>query len=210
MPRYSAIAIMLTLVAVAVVGKTLYIMTAKRDYWTKVADRVKRDSVDIKPMRGNILSCNGELMASSLPEFKVYMDFKSLRTSKNDSLWEAKLDSICEGLHQIFPEKPASAFRKELETGRQQQSRHWPIWKKRIDYNSFTEIKALPIFNLSKYMSGFHYEEFNARQRPYGSLAGRTVGAMYGAKDTARFGLELSYDSILRGKNGIVHLIKVV
>lgn len=210
MPRYSAIAIMLTLVAVAVVGKTLYIMTAKRDYWTKVADRVKRDSVDIKPMRGNILSCNGELMASSLPEFKVFMDFKSLRTSKNDSLWEAKLDSICEGLHQIFPEKPASAFRKELETGRQQQSRHWPIWKKRIDYNSFTEIKALPVFNLSKYMSGFHYEEFNARQRPYGSLAGRTVGAMYGAKDTARFGLELSYDSILRGKNGIVHRRKVL
>lgn len=210
MPRYSAIAIILTLVAVAVVGKTLYIMTAKRDYWTKVADRVKRDSVDIKPMRGNILSCNGELMASSLPEFKVYMDFKSLRNSKNDSLWEAKLDSICEGLHQIFPEKPVSVFRKELETGRQKQSRHWAIWKKRIDYNSFTEIKALPIFNLSKYMSGFHYEEFNARQRPYGSLAGRTVGAMYGAKDTARFGLELSYDSILRGKNGIVHRRKVL
>ena len=32
---------------------------------------------------------------------------------------------------------------------------------------------------------------------------------MYGAKDTARFGLELSYDSILRGTNGIVHRRKV-
>ncbi|MBS5614643.1 MAG: penicillin-binding protein, partial [Prevotella buccalis] len=72
MPRYSALAIMMTLIALAVVGKTIYIMTAKRDYWTKVANRVKRDSVDIKPMRGNILSSNGELMASSLPEFKVY------------------------------------------------------------------------------------------------------------------------------------------
>ena len=43
MPRYSALAIMMTLVALAVVGKTVYIMTAKRDYWTKVANRVKRD-----------------------------------------------------------------------------------------------------------------------------------------------------------------------
>ena len=32
---------------------------------------------------------------------------------------------------------------------------------------------------------------------------------MFGAKDTARFGLELSYDSILRGTNGIVHRRKV-
>lgn len=210
MPRYSALAIMMTLIALAVVGKTMYIMTAKRDYWTKVADRVKRDSVDIKPMRGNILSSDGELMASSLPEFKIFIDFKALKEAKNDSLWEAKLDSVCQGLSAIFPEKPAGAFKQELEEGRKKQSRHWPIWKKRIDYNSFTEVKALPVFKLSKYASGFHYEEFNARQRPYGSLAGRTVGAMYGAKDTARFGLELSYDSILRGKDGIVHRRKVL
>lgn len=210
MPRYSALAIMMTLVALAVVGKTVYIMTAKRDYWTKVANRVKRDSVDIKPMRGNILSCNGELMASSLPEFKVYIDFKTLHESKTDTLWDEKVDSICQGLAAIFPEKSAQAFRTELEEGKRKQSRHWPIWKKRIDYSTFTDVKALPLFNLSKYSSGFHYEEFNARQRPYGSLAGRTVGAMYGAKDTARFGLELSYDSILRGKNGIVHRRKVL
>ena len=36
------------------------------------------------------------------------------------------------------------------------------------------------------------------------------MGDMYGAKDTARFGLELSYDSILRGSNGIIHRRKVL
>ena len=75
MPRYSAIAIILSIIAIAVICKAFYIMTAKNDYWMKVADRVKKDSVEIKPMRGNILSCNGQLMASSLPEFKVFMDF---------------------------------------------------------------------------------------------------------------------------------------
>ena len=70
-------------------------------------------------------------------------------------------------------------------------------------------MKALPIFRLTPYKSGFHWEEYNARTRTYGSLAGRTIGAMFGAKDTARFGLELSYDSILRGTNGIVHRRKV-
>lgn len=210
MPRYSAIAIIMTLLGCAVVGKTLYIMTAQRNYWNKVADRVKMDSVAIKPLRGNILSCNGELMASSLPQFKIYIDFQTLHDTQTDTLWVQKLDSICLGLNRIFPEKSAAAFKVDLERGRKKNSRHWAIWEKRIDYNSFTEVKELPIFNLSKYRSGFHYEEFNARQRPYGSLAGRTVGAMFGAKDTARFGLELSYDSILRGKDGIVHRRKVL
>ena len=210
MPRYSAIAILMTMIAVLVIGKTLYLMTAKRDYWLKVADRVKKDSVSVKPIRGNILSCDGQLMASSLPEFKLFMDFKALHDAKNDSLWHAKVDSVCMGLNRIFPGKSVVAFKKDLAMGLKKQSRHWPIWSKRVDYNTYTEVRMLPVFSMSKYKSGFHTEEFNARQRPYGSLAGRTVGDMYGAKDTARFGLELSYDSILRGSNGIIHRRKVL
>ena len=209
MPRYSAIAIIMTLMAVAIVGKAFYIMTAKHDYWMKVAERQKKDSVTVKPNRGNILSCAGQLMASSLPEFKVYMDFQALSTAKNDSLWDVKQDSICQGLHKIFPEKSAEEFKRNLIEGRGKKSRHWAIYGSRIDYNTFTEVKSLPVFRMSPYKSGFHWEEYNARTRTYGSLAGRTIGALFGAKDTARFGLELSYDSILRGTNGIVHRRKV-
>ena len=35
------------------------------------------------------------------------------------------------------------------------------------------------------------------------------VGALYASKDSARYGLELSYDSILRGKEGVSHRAKV-
>lgn len=210
MPRYSAIALVMTLIAFAIVVKAGYIMTVKRSYWEQVADRVKKDSVSVTPKRGNILSCDGELMASSLPEFMVFMDFKQLCDAKNDSLWESKLDSISIGLNRIFPERSAKEFKSNLQEGFAKKSRHYPIWRRRIDYNTFTEIQALPIFKLGKFASGFHYEEFNARQRPYGSLAQRTLGDMFGAKDTARCGLELAYDSILRGSNGITHRRKVL
>ena len=209
MPRFSAIAIVMSLLALAVVTKSFYIMTAKRDYWLKVAERQKKDSVTVKPNRGNILSCTGQLMASSLPEFKVFMDFKALKIANNDSLWDAKQDSICLCLHKIFPERSIEEFKRNLIEGRAKESRHWPVYEKRVDYNTFTEIKAIPVFCLKSNKGGFHWEEFNARTRTYGSLAGRTIGAMFGAKDTARFGLELSYDSILRGTNGIVHRRKV-
>lgn len=210
MPRYSAIALVMTMIAFAVVVKAGYIMTVKRSYWEQVADRVKKDSVSVTPKRGNILSCDGELMASSLPEFMVFMDFKQLCDAKNDSLWESKLDSICMGLNRICPERSTKEFKSNLQEGFAKKSRHYPIWRRRIDYNTFTEIQALPIFKLGKFASGFHYEEFNARQRPYGSLAQRTLGDMFGAKDTARCGLELTYDSILRGSNGITHRRKVL
>ena len=209
MPRYRAISLVMIILAVCVVGKSLYIMTAKRDYWMKVAERQKRDSVMVKPNRGNILSCTGQLLASSLPEFKIYMDFVALKEAKSDSLWDVKVDSICNGLHKIFPDKSAAEFKQHLSEGKAKMKRHWAIYNERINYNTFCEVKDLPMFKLNSNKSGFHWEEFNARQRSYGSLAGRTIGAMYGAKDTARFGLELSYDSILRGTNGIVHRRKV-
>ncbi len=208
-PRYRAISLVMIILAVCVVGKSLYIMTAKRDYWMKVAERQKRDSVTVKPNRGNILSCTGQLLASSLPEFKIYMDFVALKEAKSDSLWDVKVDSICNGLHKIFPDKSAAEFKQHLSEGKAKMKRHWAIYNERINYNTFCEVKDLPMFKLNSNKSGFHWEEFNARQRSYGSLAGRTIGAMYGAKDTARFGLELSYDSILRGTNGIVHRRKV-
>ena len=101
MPRYMAIALVLTLVGIAVVGKAFYIMTAQKQYWTEVAGRLKRDSVVVKPNRGNILSSDGQLMASSIPEYRIFMDFQA-SAFEDDSLWLDKVDSVCEGLHRIW------------------------------------------------------------------------------------------------------------
>ena len=148
-------------------------------------------------------------MASSIPEFKIFMDFQAGGLEK-DTMWCDSVDLICEGLHRIFPEKSAKEFKRDLERGHKKMARHWPIWHRRIDYGTYTEVKSLPVFRLSKYKGGFHAEEFNSRRRPFGSLASRTVGDLYGSKDTARFGLELSYDSLLRGTDGLMHRRKVL
>ena len=208
-PRYSFIAILMTIAGVAVIIKATYIMTVKHDYWMDVAKQKKFDSIRVAPARGNILSDKGELMASTLPEYKMYMDFM-VGGKEKDSLWNDKLDSICMGLHQIFPEKSEAEFREHLEEGHKEMKRHWPIWPRRVDYNTFTKVRKLPIFNLSTFKGGFHYEENNARRQPFGTLAARTIGDMYGAKDSAQFGLELSFDSILRGREGLTHKRKVM
>jgi len=216
MPRYMAIAIVMTLIGIAVIGKALYIMTAKKDYWTEVADRLKRDSVSVKPNRGNILSCDDQLMATTIPEYRIFMDFQAA-AFEDDSLWLDKVDSVCNGLSRIFPQKSASEFKQYLEEGRLRKNkngstgaRHWPIWKRRINYNTYKEVKQLPFLNMPKYKSGFHEEEYISRNRPFGTLAQRLIGGLYGAKDSAYFGLELSYDSVLRGTPGITGRRKVL
>ena len=217
MPRYMMIAVLLTVIGIAVIGKAFYIMTAKKQYWTEVADRLKRDSVSVKPNRGNILSCDGQLMATSIPEYKIFIDFQAAAFAKDDSLWLDKVDSLCDGLHRIFPKKSAAEFKHDLEEGRHKinkdgskGSRWWNIWPRRIDYNTFVEVSELPFLNMPRYKSGFTYETYNSRRRPFGSLALRTIGGLYGAKDSAYYGLELSNDSILRGIPGITGRRKVL
>ncbi len=211
--RYSVIVAMLTLVALGVLIKAGYIMTVQRSYWEQVAKRETRDSVPVPSQRGNILSDDGQLLASSLPEFKLYMDFGQLHETNRDSLWEVKLDSICQGLHNIFPEKTAEDFKAHLEKGRREGKRYYAIWPKRVNYNTYSEVKQLPVFNIKSKNSPFIAQELQSRTRPYGNMAARTIGMMFNEKDmgrTPRCGLEFSYDSLLRGTDGLKNRRKVL
>lgn len=209
--RFSCLVIIMMAVTLAMLGKALYMMTAERKFWLDVSERVKLDSTAITPTRGNILSCDGKLMASSLPEFEIFMDFKTLHDAGTDTLWRENIDAIATGLNNIFPEHSAHDFKTYLEEGRAKQSRYWPIWPKRIDYNTLCDVRALPVFNIkSKYRSGFIFKEYNARKHPYGSLALRTIGDLFGKKDSAICGIELSFDRELRGIDGVKHRRKIL
>lgn len=209
--RFSCLVIIMMAVTLAMLGKALYMMTAERKFWLDVSERVKLDSTAITPTRGNILSCDGKLMASSLPEFEIFMDFKTLHDAGTDTLWRENIDAIATGLNNIFPERSAHDFKTYLEEGRAKQSRYWPIWPKRIDYNTLCDVRALPVFNIkSKYRSGFIFKEYNARKHPYGSLALRTIGDLFGKKDSAICGIELSFDRELRGIDGVKHRRKIL
>ena len=226
MQRYLIVAVALTLVGVAVIAKAGYTMTAKKSYWETVANGLKSDSDSVRPNRGNILSCDGQLLASSIPEYKIFMDYQAGGNAdtawnrKRDSIWNAELDSLCRGLNNIFPERSAEEFKARLQEGKAKVlkngtvgARHWAVWPRRISYSTYCEVAELPYFNLPANRGGFHAEKFEARRRPFGSLAERTIGdirSFEGGKDTARFGLELYYDSVLRGKTGIQHKQKVL
>jgi cell division protein FtsI (penicillin-binding protein 3) len=208
--RYTFIVVIMAVLAILIIVKAGIIMFAERQYWKDVADRFVKENVVIRPTRGNIISADGKLMASSLPEYKIYMDFR-VQSSKQDTMLMNHLQEICNGLHEIFPDRSAQDFRKHILKGRRAKSRHFLLYPKRISYIQYKEVKKLPLFNQSKNISGLHEEVFNQRKKPFGSLAMRTLGDMFpDMAQGAKNGLELTYDSLLKGKNGITHRQKVM
>ena len=215
--RYTIFAVLLTLVAVAVLAKGFYIMTVERSYWSAVDSLVKRDSLPMYPVRGSIYGDKGQQLACNLPEYRIHMDFVALKEGKADTLWHDSLgndtktlDELCNGLHRIFPNKTAAEFKEHLKEGYEKNSRYWPIVKRRIDFNTYKQVKALPIFCLRPGVGGFTAQEYMIRSRPYGSLASSVIGDTYKEKGTAFSGLELAFDSILKGRPGFMHRRKVL
>lgn len=199
----------LGLIGLFVIIKAGYVMFAERQYWQDVASRFIKEDVVVKPNRGNILSSDGKLMASSLPEYRIYMDFLA-GGIKKDTMLMNNLNDICAGLHQIFPDKSAAEFKAHLLKGRKAGSRNYLIYPKRVSYIQYKEAKRLPVFNLNKYKGGFHEVAFNQRKKPFGSLAARTLGDVFAdAEQGAKNGIELAFDSLLKGTNGVIHRQKV-
>ena len=210
MTRYFFVVLLMSLMGIAIVVKAGFIMFAEQGYWKDVADRFVREGVPVKPNRGNILSADGKLMASSLPEYRIYMDFKAGGYQK-DTMLMNHLTEICEGLHRIFPDRSAAQFKAHLLKGRKKGSRNYLIYPKRISYIQYKEAKRLPVFNLNKYKGGFHEQVYNQRKKPFGSLAARTLGDLYAdTAQGAKNGIELAFDSLLKGREGITHRQKVM
>ena len=75
MTRYFCVAAVFVIAGIAILGMTAKIMFVEHAYWEKVGLRFVKRNVKIKPVRGTIYSSDGEVLASSLPEFKIFMDY---------------------------------------------------------------------------------------------------------------------------------------
>lgn len=226
--RFTGVVIVALLVCVAIVWRAVYTMTVEHKHWQKIGALYESESKPLKPMRGNILSADGQLMASSLPDYKVYIDFLSgiprkssdekemaVRDSlirRKDSVFLSYIDTISQGLNRICPKLTVAEYKKHLAKGQEKHSRYYEVCPRQVlNYIQFHELIKLPLFNeKNRYVSGLVVEERNNRKKPFGSLAKRTLGEMFGAKDSARSGIELAYDSILRGEEGLIHRKKVL
>ena len=145
MPRFFVVIVLMSLGGLYILGNAAYLMFVESEYWTQVSRKLVKENVPIPAKRGNILSADGQIMASSLPEYKIYMDYvasdKNPETAKELQAWRdsvliADLDSISQGLSKIFPDKTAGYFKKRLKKGKKLRRRNWQIYGRRIIRNA--------------------------------------------------------------------------
>lgn len=216
--RYVVIFVLMCLAGLYILGKAVYTMLPpESDYWKEVARNSK--TAKIPANRGNILSCDRQVLSGTVPKYALYMDFavhdpdsaiEAKTRAFRDSAFRVDLDSIAQGLARIFPDYSAQWFRDRLNKGKSRGKYSWRIYPKLASYVQYRACKELPFLRESMYKSGFHADEMLLRLKPYGGLASRTIGELY--NDTSsqpKCGLELSFDSILRGKSGSKHFIIV-
>jgi len=193
-------------------------MFVEHDYWMTVSLRYEKKLKPLPATRGNILSADGQVLATSLPEYRLFLDPMSwepdsARRAKDqvvrDSILNTKLDSMLTGVKRIIPDFEVERTREAILKGRKKCSHSISLYPKRVTYIQLTELKKLPLLNLPLGKSGFYTEEYRRRKNPYGRLAIRTIGSLRSENDEPLNGLELAFDSLLSGKPGTYHKLKV-
>ena len=187
-------------VCIVIFSKAVYIQQFEGAKWRSLGDASHQKAQEVEADRGTIYSEDGEMLSTSIPYFDVYIDFDAngLR-DKNGKLFKENIDSLSIGLAAILKEnKPAAEYKRILKQGYKEENRYF-LLKKNINYSQYLELKKLPLVRLGKNKSGFITESKSERLNPYQMLAFRTIGL---ARDTKMVGLELTYDTLLKGKNG--------
>jgi cell division protein FtsI (penicillin-binding protein 3) len=207
--RYSIVILLLLFVVGGIGFCTIRTAFIDKKKWLEVAAQLEHSDRLVNPSRGNIYSSDGRLMATSMPRHYTYFDFKA-DGFKVDTFLHSKrhgVDSLAYYLAKNPGGKTVAEYKAYLLKGLKSKSRQYPVYGPKVSHSQLKEMRSYPFIRLGRNSSGFYSKEMVERQRPFGSLASRTIGDVFGEIDATgvtkgRNGLELQYDSLLRGVPG--------
>ncbi len=182
----------------AIIGKVIYIQVVEGDELLARADSLTIRYFNVEATRGNICAADESLLATSVPIFDVRMDVASPLISNED--FNNNIDALAGKLAGLFGNKAKWQYKSELTKQRNKGNRYY-LLKNNVTYEQLQELRTFPILERGKYKGGLIVLPKTKRQKPFGSLALRTIGYENTAEDLF-VGLEGAYNDILSGKNG--------
>jgi len=209
--RFGIVYVFIVVAFLLVIYKILTIQFFERENWLALAAKNVKTNIEVKANRGNIFSSDGRLLASSIPTYYIYMDLRVPALQENNGqLFLENIDSLSLCLSNFFKDKSKAEYKRDITAAYYKKLGAFRIYPKKISYSQLKELKTFPLFRLGKNKSGLITKEQFKRVKPFGSLASRTIGDIY-ADETkgGKNGLELKFDSLLRGTPGIATRQKV-
>ncbi|MDP4238827.1 MAG: penicillin-binding protein [Bacteroidota bacterium] len=203
--RFGIVYIAICLSFFAVLYRIAIIQFVERDKWLALGAQSVKSNIVVKPNRGNIYACDGRLMASSIPNYYVYMDLRVPALHENDGkLFKDNIDSLAIYLSSFFHDRSAYEYKTLLTRAYRSGIGEFQLFPKKITYSQLKLLKTIPLFKLGRNKSGLITKVFFKRVRPFGSLAKRTIGDIYADEAKGgKNGIELSFNSSLLGTPGV-------
>ena len=160
------------------IGRLGYLMLLRADYYSEKAQDLHERERSIKAARGKILDCNGKVLADNKTVCTISVIHSQIKE----------------------PEKVIDVLTEELGLERNQI-------KKRVEKNSSierikTNVDKQTGDKIREYdLAGVKVDEDYKRNYPYGNLASKVLG-FTGSDNQGIVGLEVKYESILKGTDG--------
>ena len=208
--RFAIIFIVIAAGFIAVLSKIIYIQAVERDKWLKVAENQVPTNRPISATRGNILDCEGHLLASSMPQYYMYMDTRVEALHQNNGkLFHEHIDTLSADLARIVGDRSAAEYKARITQAYHKREKRLRVCEHRINYLQRRELEQNPLIRKGKYKSGVLFDDQHRRIKPFGILASRTIGGIYGEGGSGNSGLEKGFDEELRGKDGLSSIQRI-
>ncbi len=158
-----------------------------KKYQSKAIEQQTRDTI-ITPKRGIIYDRNMKEIAISATAETIFISPAEIETEEEEKLVASALSEAL-GLD----------YDKVLQKTKNKKS-YYQVMKKKIDVEEATALRKVV---KEKKIPGVHFAEDTKRYYPYGSFASQIVG-FCGADNTGLLGIEMKYESVLKGMPGRV------
>lgn len=188
--------ILVVLFALAIVYRIGVIQFVEGEKWNALAAQIGLQYREVEATRGNILSDNGSLLATSIPFYRLALD----PSRASDDLLTENLDSLAYYLASFYGDATATSYKRKIIDARASGRRYILLNRALIDYQDKKMISQWPLLKHGRLKAGVIFEKVDKRFRPFNYLAQRTIGFVNENDNGA--GLEYSFNSHLAGKPG--------
>jgi len=185
------------LLGAAILAQAFRVQQFEGEHLVSLADSLTTDYMPIDAERGNIMSEDGRLLATSLPYFEVRADLNAQSLTKK--IFNANVDSLAICLSRYKGEHGPGYYEQVLRSARASGNRYFLI-ARNVTYPELQQMRKWPLFRLGRYKGGMIAVQTNKRAMPYKMLAHRTIG--YAREGVKPVGLEGSFDEQLAGVRG--------
>lgn len=177
------------------------------DKWLAVQEERRVYHKTVLADRGSILADDGSVMATTVPYFRVAIDATVIK-ARDYANFADSLGKLAEGLAAKFGkelETDAAYYERLVQKAQAEEDRHVYLFpfNRLLDFNEMKYVRSLPILNRGRYHGGIIVEKVNSRRfNPLGQLARITLGRLDEETAQGVKGVEYSFNSSLRGRDG--------